>query len=307
MSHASHGCKVKRISRDRFTFEFAADLEATLEVSPGEEVLFETLDSWAGRLTRPEDIHTLEPDPHRANPAAGPVFIRGAEPGDTLVTEILAITPHPPVISKVTGSGGVLRGEVGAPHCRFLDIVDGWIHFWGDLRIPLRPMVGCLGTAPPSGRLSTVDPGDYGGNMDHNDIREGARVYLPVGVRGGLFGLGDVHASMGDGEVSGAGLDCNADVRVRFEVRKDLALIRPLIETAAAWMTCASAPALQHAVKLATSDMVAFLAQRLRIKREDAFLLATAVGDVKIGQACASTLDATARMSFPKLKELGGD
>jgi amidase len=211
---------VKRISRDRFTFEFAADLEPVLEVSPGEEVLFETLDSWAGRLTRPEDIHTLKPDPHRANPAAGLVFIRGAEPGDTLATEILAITPHAPVISKITGSGGVLSGEITAPHCRFLNIVDGWTTS-GNLWIPLRPMIGCLGTAPASGRLSTVDPGNHGGNMDHNDIGEGARVHLPVGVRGGLFGLGDVHASMGDGEVSGAGLDCNADVRVRFDLRKD--------------------------------------------------------------------------------------
>ena len=298
---------MKRVPRDRHTFVFAAEVAPVLEVEPGEEVLFETLDSWAGRLTRPEDIHTLKPDPHRANPVAGPVFILGAEPGDTLVTEILAITPHAPVISKITGSGGVLSGEITAPHCRFLNIVDGWIHFWGNLRIPLRPMIGCLGTAPASGRLSTVDPGNHGGNMDHNDVGEGARVYLPVGVRGGLFGLGDVHASMGDGEVSGAGLDCNADVRVRFDLRKDFALRRPLIETADAWMTCACAPTLQQAVKLATGDMVEFLAQRLQISREDAFLLATAAGDVKIGQACASTLDATARMSFPKLERLRGD
>jgi amidase len=293
---------MKCVPRDRYTFVFAADVPPVLEVDPGEEVTFETLDSWAGRLQRPEDIHVLKPDLARANPAAGPVLVRGAEPGDALVVEILAITPHSPVISKITGSGGVLAGEIGAPHCRFLRIEDGFICFWGNVRIPLRPMIGCIATAPAIGQLSTADPGDHGGNMDHNDIRAGSRLYLPVGVPGALFGLGDVHGSMGDGEVSGAGLDCNADVRVRFDLRRDLPLRRPLIENADAWMTCASAPALQQAVKLATSDMVAFLAQRFQISREDAFLLATAVGDVKVGQACASTLDATARMSFPKLE-----
>ncbi len=142
--------------------------------------------------------------------------------------------------------------------------------------------------------------------MDHNDIQPGARLYLPVGVPGALVGLGDVHASMGDAEVSGAGLDCDADVRVRLGLVKGAAPRRPLIETAAAWMTCASAPALQEAVRLATGDMVDFLARRLRIGREDAFLLATSAGDVRIGQACASTLDSTARMSFPKIRGLEG-
>jgi amidase len=111
---------------------------------------------------------------------------------------------------------------------------------------------------------------------------------------------------MGDGEVSGAGLDCNADVRVRLSIVAGAAPPRPLIETADAWMTCANAPALQEAVKRATADMVALLARRLRISREDAFLLATAAGDVRIGQACASTLDSTARMRFPKIPGLEG-
>jgi amidase len=111
---------------------------------------------------------------------------------------------------------------------------------------------------------------------------------------------------MGDAEVSGAGLDCNADVRVRLDVVPGVDLRRPLIEASDAWMTCASAPSVQAAIRLATGDMVAFLARGLGITREDAFLLATAAGDVRIGQACASTLDATARMRFPKIPGLRG-
>ena len=187
-----------------------------------------------------------------------------------------------------------------------MPVEDGHLCFWDGVRIPLRPMIGCIATAPAAGRLTTADPGDHGSNMDHNDIQPGARLYLPVGVPGALFGLGDVHASMGDAEVSGAGLDCNADVQVRLSVVAGAAPPRPLIETADAWMTCASAPALQEAVKRATADMVQLLARRLRISREDAFLLATAAGDVRIGQACASTLDSTARMQFPKIPGLEG-
>ena len=116
---------MKRVPRDRYTFVFAAEVEPVLEVEPGEEVVFETLDSWTGRLTRPEDIHVKKPDYARSNPAAGPVFVRGARPGDALAVDVLAITPHSPVISKITGFGGVLAGEIGAPHCRFVPVEDG--------------------------------------------------------------------------------------------------------------------------------------------------------------------------------------
>lgn len=297
---------MRRIPRDRYIFAFAADVEPVLEVDPGEDVLFETLDSWAGRLTRAEDIHVVKADPAWANPAAGPVYVRGAEPGDALAAEILEVRPLPPVISKIIASGALLAGEVAAPHCRFLPIQDGHLVFWEGVRLPLRPMVGVLGTAPAVGRLTTADPGDHGGNMDHNDIRVGSRVYLPVGVPGALFGLGDIHASMGDAEVAGSGLECSADVRARLSVIKGAGLRRPLIETAEAWFTCASAPSLQDAVRIATRDMVDFLSRRLTVSREDAFLLAGAAGDVQIGQACDCGLDATARMKFPKIAGLAG-
>jgi acetamidase/formamidase len=113
---------VKRGPRDRYPFVFAADVEPVLEVEPGEEVVFETLDSWTGRLTRPEDIHVKKPDYSRSNPAAGPVFVRGAQPGDALAVDVLAIAPHSLVISKVTSLCRVLAGEIGAPHCRFVPV-----------------------------------------------------------------------------------------------------------------------------------------------------------------------------------------
>ncbi len=169
---------MQRVPRDRHAFVFAADVEPVLEVDAGEEIVFETLDSWAGRLQQPEDIHRLKPDYTRSNPAAGPVFVRGAEPGDALAVDILSITPHSPVISKITGFGGVLAGDIGAPHCRFVPVEDGHLCFWDGVRIPLRPMIGCIATAPATGRLTTADPGDHGSNMDHNDIQPGRAALL---------------------------------------------------------------------------------------------------------------------------------
>lgn len=293
-----------RVPRDRHITVFSAGVKPVLYVEPGDEVLFETLDSWAGRLTKPDDIFVVPHDPLLSNPAAGPVFVEGAEPGDALVAEIRTITVRKPVINKITPAGGVLAGEIKAPYCRFLEVDGDWLIFNSGVRLPMRKAIGVIATAPATGSLATADPGDHGGNMDHSHVAEGARVYLPVGVPGALFGLGDVHASCGDAEVSGAGLDCPADVSVRFSLAKGMGNRRPLVETAGEWVTCASAPSLQEAVRLATKDMVAFLARRLDISREDAYLLVTAQGDVRIGQACASAIDSTARMVFPKVEGL---
>jgi amidase len=293
-----------RVPRDRYTVVFSADVAPVLHVKPGDEVLFETLDSWAGRLTKPEDIYVVPHDPSKSNPAAGPVYVEGAEPGDALVAEILSIEVRKPIINKITPAGGVLAGKIKAPYCHFLEVDGDEIIFNSGVRLPMRKAIGVIATAPASGVLATADPGAHGGNMDHNHVAVGSRVYLPVGVPGALFGLGDVHASCGDAEVSGAGLDCPADVRVRLSLAKGMGNQRPMVEAAREWVTCASASTLQEAVNLATNDMVEFLAGRLGISREDAYLLVTAQGDVRIGQACGSATDSTARMVFPKVKGL---
>ncbi len=288
-----------RVLRHQHIFAFSPDAKPILEVDPGTEILFETLDSWGGKLQRPEDILSVPHSPDQANPAAGPVYLRGAEPGDALVAEILEIIPLPPIISKIVPSGGILAGEVQSPYCRFLDVQDGWVYYpWG-ISFPMQPMVGTIGTAPANGSIGNLYPGDHGGNMDQNDVRPGARLYLPVNVPGALFALGDVHASMGDGEVSGAGLDCCAEVRVRLDLVKRAGLARPFIETEDAWVCCASHPSVLQALRQATHDMVALLSRALSISREDAFLMVSSFGDGRPGQSDGGKVDATARMRFP--------
>src|SRR5690349_3717905 len=143
----------------------------------------------------------------------------------------------------------------------------------GGLRLPARPVVGVIGVAPASGEVLTAVPGPIGSNLDCNLVRAGARVHLPVQVAGALLALGDVHASMGDGEVSGTGVEINAEVTARVEVLPGAAHARPWIEADGLIAATASAPALTDAVSLATDGLVTLLMERHGVSRTDAFLL----------------------------------
>jgi len=165
-------------------------------------------------------------------------------------------------------------------------------------------MVGVIGTAPAEGVVYTAAPGAQGSNIDVNAVTVGARVHLPVHVPGALLAIGDLHASMGDGEVSGTGVEIAGEVTVQVEVIPGAAPARPWIETATDWITTGSGPTLEDAVEMAVAEMTGLLASRLGLSRTEAFLLVSARGDVRIGQ-CARIrgLDATAYALFPKAVE----
>ena len=310
---------MKQVRREQFTFRFAADVPPVLTVEPGEMIAMESYDTTLGRVRRPEDVHTYakDRDPHKVNPAAGPVYVAGAEPGDTLVVEILAIELDAEGSLRIMPGGmGVLAGEVEATYCRIVRVEGDRIVFdagpesargGGEprpsgpiLSFPARPMVGVVATAPAAGEITTAMPGDVGSNMDHADITVGTKVYLPVQVRGALFGVGDLHASMGDGEVTGNAVEIGGRTTVRVDLIKGRQWARPWLETETDWMTTATGPTLEAAIKVAVRDMVALLAERLGVSREDAYLLVSATGDVRIGQACGG-LPPTVRVKFPKL------
>jgi amidase len=162
-------------------------------------------------------------------------------------------------------------------------------------------MVGVIGTAPADGVIYTSAPGPQGSNIDVNAVTVGARAHLPVHVPGALLAIGDVHASMGDGEVSGTGVEIAGEVTVRVDLVPSAAPARPWIETDDAWITTGSGPMLEDAVEMAVEEMTRLLMERFTLSRTEAFLLVSARGDVRIGQ-CARIrgLDATAYAVFPK-------
>ena len=292
-----------RVPRDHLTYEFSAETEPVATVAAGDVFVVETHDTSTGRIHRREDVPDFVRlrDPRKVNPAAGPVFVEGASPGDDLIVEILDIRLQPTGFVRVLAGAGVLQEGI-EPDGVLMARVDGEELVLGEsIRMPLRPMVGVIGTAPADGVIYTAEPGPQGSNIDINAITVGARVHLPVHVPGALLAIGDVHASMGDGEVSGTGVEIAAEVMVRVDLVSGAAPARPWIETAENWITTGSGPSLEDAVEIAVEELTGLLISRLGLSRTEAFLLVSARGDVRIGQ-CARIrgLDATAYAVFPK-------
>ena len=291
-----------RIPRDQFTYEFSAATTPVATVTPGDQFVVETHDTSTGRIHRAEDVPEFVRirDPRKVNPAAGPVFIEGASPGDDLIVEIVDIRLQPYGFVRVLAGAGVLQEGI-EPDGVLMARIDGKHVVLGErMRLPLRPMVGVIGTAPADGVIYTAEPGPQGSNIDINAITVGARVHLPVHVPGALLAIGDVHASMGDGEVSGTGVEIAGEVTGRVDLVPGAAPARPWIETAEEWITTGSGPSLEDAVEMAVEELTHLLMTQFGLSRTEAFLLVSARGDVRIGQ-CARIpgLDATVYAVFP--------
>ena len=292
-----------RIARDQFTFQFSAKTEPVATVAPGDQFVVETHDTSTGRIHRAEDVPNFVRvrDPQKVNPAAGPVFIEGATPGDDLVVEILDIRLQPYGFVRVLAGAGVLQKGI-EPDGVLMARVNGEELVLGErIRLPLRPMVGVIGTAPAEGIVYTAAPGPQGSNIDINAVTVGAHVHLPVHVHGALLAIGDVHASMGDGEVSGTGVEIAGEVTVRVDLVPGAASNRPWIETADDWVSTGSGATLEDAVEMAVEELTRLLMARFQLSRTEAYMLISARGDVRIGQ-CARIggLEATAYAVFPK-------
>ncbi len=296
---------MKTIPREQLTYRFAADIPPVLSIDPGETIVMESFDTTTGRIRKPEDVHEYARvrDPNKVNPAAGPVYVNGAEPGDTLTVEILRIELDEAGSLRINpGALGLLNAEMKAPYCRIVRVEGDQAVFSEEISFPVRPMVGVIATTPATGEITTAVPGDVGSNMDHTIVREGARVYLPVHVKGALFGLGDLHASMGDGEITGNGIEIGGRTTVKVGLIKGKRWPRPWIETDDLWITTGYGWPIDEAIRMAVRDMIALLGEKLGVSREDAYIMISATGDVRMGQSC-SGMDATARVEFPRLNE----
>jgi len=170
------------------------------------------------------------------HPMTGPIFIEGAEPGDTLEVRIVAIEfLHPFGVVAFNPGGGVLPDEFPYAHFRLLRWKPGdvTVEFRPGVSLRLAPFFGSIGVAPPPlvGRISSRPPGWHGGNLDNKDLVAGSTLFLPVHVRGGLLSIGDGHGMQGDGEVTGTALETSLRGTVEVSVRKGQRLRWPRAET----------------------------------------------------------------------------
>ncbi len=290
-----------RLGRDQIVYRLDKANPPVLTVASGSVVVLETFDARTGTIRSNDDLLD-HPHPAGANPATGPIDIEGARPGDSLAVEILDIRLADEGFVAVKAHTGLLGDRAGRFVTRMTPVRDGFVHFSERIRLPVRPMVGVIGTAPAGEGVSTGDAGPHGGNMDNRFVTTGTTVHLPVAVSGGRLALGDVHATMGDAEVTMVGLEICAEVTVRVHLRKGETCYRPWLETADAWITTADHLDPVTAMRMSAEGMVALLQDQLGVGFDEAYMLLSAQGDVGVCQMCEPGVTfSTARTVFPKL------
>jgi amidase len=224
------------------------------------------------------------------NPVTGPVAVAGATPAHVLVCHVEAMELVPPGFTAlVPGLGPFvdwIRQRDFGVHSRVVDVRDGEVIWDERTRIPVKPMVGTIGTAPLLQSISTIDNGPHGGNMDVQEIGPGATLYLPVEVDGGLFFLGDCHAVQGDGELCGIGA---IEIRTYTTVRLDLAprperMAWPRLETHEHIGAIACARPLEDAFRLAVEELVTWMVSDYGFSVPDAVMLLGQVAEARCTQ-----------------------
>ena len=288
---------MRRLSSKKTIFYFSRTNKAAYQVEDGERVVIETKDCFSGNAKSSRDLFE-DIAMGDVNPATGPIAVDDLAAGQTLRVSIDRIKCGKRGVIMCSPNVGLLSGDVRRSRTKIVEISSGKARFSKDLEIELNPHIGVIGVSPSRGKYPVFHPGDFGGNMDTIEVREGSRVYLPTYVDGGLVAMGDVHAAMGDGEVCGTGLEVAAEITARFSRDEEIEVRRPMIETPTEWIAFAAAKTLDSAAKLATSDLVRFIANRRGVDFEEAYMLASVAANLRISQVVDPLM--AARMSISK-------
>ena len=278
-------------------FSFDKDLEPVLKVPSGETVRIRTKDCFGNQLQGPED-QLSEIDWEAINPATGPIYVEGAVAGGTLKVNIDNIELDAQTSSCTGKDEGVCGDRFSDWATHFCKVEDGKVVWDERLSIPLAPMIGVIGVAPEGEPVNCGTPGKHGGNMDNTAIAAGATLYFPVAVDGALFGCGDMHAVMGDGEVSVSGAEVAGYATVTLTALPALSVPNPLIENDTHFGIIVSAESLDKAAELAVQQMVDLLASRTNESEADLVMLLSLVADVRVCQMVDP--EKTVRFMVPK-------
>ncbi|MGI9253626.1 MAG: acetamidase/formamidase family protein [Thermomicrobiales bacterium] len=217
--------KTHHLDKNAVHHRWSRDYAPALTVDPGDTVVFETPEITRGQLTRhstSDDLRALDFD--LIHQISGPVAVRGAEPGDTLVIEIVSVTPKEWGYSFVLPGFNLLKDDDAfqTPYLKVWDLTNPThTEFKPGIVIPYEPFCGLMGLAPGEhGEHSTVPPRRVGGNLDIRQLTAGTVMRIPVEAPGALFSCGDVHGTQGDGEVCGTGIEMESFVTLKFNVDK---------------------------------------------------------------------------------------
>ncbi len=260
-------------------------------VKSGQVVEISTWDAYGG-VVNPNQTFQQAVDKNLVgalNPVTGPIYIEEALPGDTLIVEILGIKlPEYGGVSIIPGFGA-LEGWLNLmePKTKIGYIKDGKVVFKADhgltLDIPVSPFIGTIGVSPAYEAIQTLTPGPHGGNMDCPDVKTGNKLLLPVSHPGALFGLGDVHAVQGDGEVCGTAMEVDAIIKLKFSIQKKT-IAWPRIESEKEIMTVCSARPLEDSARLAYRELINWMVMEYGWNRDDAYMFLSLTAKARIAQ-----------------------
>jgi acetamidase/formamidase len=261
-----------------------------LEVDPGDRVTFQVREVTSSQLTKKSttsDVAKL--DDSKFYPLAGPVRVRDAHVGDALAIDILRVETADWGWSAILPGLGALE-EFTEPFLWIWRLgKSDWVNFKNGLRVKRRPFCGVMGVAPAAeGFTEAMPPGNHGGNLDTRHLTAGSRLLLPVGVDGGLFSVGDIHAAQGDGEVCVTAIECPGQVTLRFNLIKGPQLEAPQYFTAPEqtverhYVTTGIAPDLMEACRQAIRRMISALTKHAALSREEAYIFCSVAGDLRI-------------------------
>jgi amidase len=275
-----------------------ATAEPVLRLKSGDILDTNTLDCFGNGLKKPGDTLSMATGD---NPLAGPFYVEGAEPGDTLAVKILDLQ-----VDGDMGVGAFAPGFGAINETNYTPMLHAplpervWFYpidhaantatFKAldsdfSVKIPLHPFFGCIGVAPANGEARTsVVPAEFGGNMDSPEASVGNTVYFPVNVKGGLLYLGDGHAAMGDGEIAGTAIEVPLKARVQLSVIKGRTISWPQFENDEAIMTVGAYRPVDDAVRIAFTELVHWIHKDYGLSELDAYELLSKVAKIHLNE-----------------------
>jgi acetamidase/formamidase len=309
----STGPKTWDFEPKTFARNYSAAIPPVLHVFPGDTIRTWTVD--AGGLDK-----NLERRSPGGNPETGPFYIEGALPGDTLVVKLNKLRLN----RDTARSGNRMNGRSITPaYMAATDYQPDFNSEWKldrtkgiatlasptprmkGYQVPILPMLGCLGTAPAQNQsFRSEDLGPFGGNMDYNQMGEGVTLYLPVFQLGALFFLGDGHAAMGDGELTGGALETSLDVEFTVDLIRNSVIPAPRLENADYVMSVGVAGSLQEALQAATSQLASWLKSTYKLNDSEIAVLLGTVLKYDITELVDPQYDVVAKVPKSALKGL---
>ncbi|MBE0010390.1 MULTISPECIES: acetamidase/formamidase family protein [unclassified Arthrobacter] len=311
--------------RDQLVYTFGG-AAPVMTVQPGTVLKLWSEDAFNHALTSVDDLSSEKVDLRFVNPQTGPFYVAGAEPGDTLAIHIVDLTPARswgasatiPFFGGLTSTDRTAFLQEPLPDTTWIYHVDTARQMVGfqarhtdfEVALPLEPMLGTIGVAPPGGEVrSSLVPERFGGNMDSPEVKAGTTVYLGVNVEGALFSIGDGHYRQGEGEACGTAVEGAMNSTIIVELIKGGAPAWPRLESDSHWMAVGSSRPMEDSWRIGQVEMVRWFEELFGLHQMDAYQLLTQTALAPIANAVDanySVVIKAAKNLFPRAHAFDG-